>query len=388
MSEDTSYMKLLSGASSKDGCKAADIYPFGISPLDIILGGGLYAGKIYEIYGRPSHGKSTIALEASKAFTRYCEDPKHGIDKYAVLWIETESAFDKVRATYMGCKMSRFITFEALTIEAGFNMIIETLSKCEKNGIRLFIVWDTIAAVQTEANLKSQGQWSGGMAEIPRLLAHYMKTMTQSFGNTNSTMIFVNQISEVFGGNGGVESKGGYAIKFHASLRLEVKKVSQIMGCTPVGTLVERGIITRVHTKKSKLSNPRQYLDLAIDNENGLQGTVTIFNFLKGIKKIPVGGGGWATIEYTGKSGAKQVKFQSPEKLIEAISFDPEIGEFLDYQIYDYFKDTSPLTKVRIINELWAYEEQFCGGRQTILDPREIEAAEILYGELQKEEKE
>lgn len=134
----------LKTATEELGSDVADIYPFDIPNLDIILGGGLYSGKIVEIFGWESQGKSTFGLEAAKAFTRYWDNK--GDDNYAILWIETESALDKLRATWMGCPIDRFLIAEAETVEEGFDTIEMALEKSLKTGIKLFIVWDEIVS--------------------------------------------------------------------------------------------------------------------------------------------------------------------------------------------------------------------------------------------------
>lgn len=380
--DDLSYLAEIGYGVDGTSSSASDIYPFGISSLDVQLGGGLYSGKIYEFYGRPSHGKSTLALEASKAFTKYCSNPINNISKYAVLWIETESAFDIVRASYMGCDVKRFMVREADTIESGFDIIQKTLENCIKKGVRLFVVWDTIAAAKTEAD-KKDGMYGGGMGFVARLLSHLVKQVTIPLAQSDSTMIFVNQVYDGFGQNEGMIAKGGQAIKFYSSVRLELKSVGDIVTFSLAGTPIVKGIISQVYTKKNKLALPRQRTDVYLYGETGLEPIQTIFMFLKSVKKLVTGGAGWTTIAF----GEKTYKVQSWEKLkgiIEAT--DPEVGEWLDYQIFDYYKDTSPLTKVRIINDLWKYEEKFLGKRVTVLTEKELEVAKLLYKDLQVED--
>src|SRR5579863_8445625 len=85
------------------------MYEFGCPVIDIPFGGGIAPGKVYELYGWQSAGKSTLSLEICKAFENYWiqynamhkKKPK----KFVVLWMEAESALDKVRCEFMGCKV-------------------------------------------------------------------------------------------------------------------------------------------------------------------------------------------------------------------------------------------------------------------------------------------
>jgi RecA/RadA recombinase len=144
-SDGTDKIKLFTDNLASD---ANFIYSFDCVPMDILFGGGIYSGKIYEFYGENSHGKSTLALEVTKAFAAYWKEK--AVDKYGVLWEEAESALDKTRALYMGCPVDKFLICEADTLESFKANVEATLDKSIKNKMPLIIVCDTIAALQTE----------------------------------------------------------------------------------------------------------------------------------------------------------------------------------------------------------------------------------------------
>jgi len=373
----------LFGADAHLGSKAADIYPTSCPNYNIQLGGGYYSGKIYEIFGEPSHGKSTLALDATICFTNFCE--QHKITKYAVLWIETESAFDKMRALWIGAKIDKFIIREAESVEEGFLLIEETLKKCRDKGYRLFIVWDTIAAAPTQNEKDAKGMYAGGISEKPRIIRYYMKRLTHDLGATDSTFIIVNQVSAVIGSySGETDTPGGYGIKFHASTRIQVRKVGTITGVDPKsGADVCKGIISETYTKKNKLALPYQSTQLVIYNEEGLQPLDTILNTLKTLKVLKTGGGGYVSVTFKGKD----YKWQQVKRLKEIIETqEPELLDYLHYLIYDAYKETSPFTKVRIFPILAAYELRFLGAVQTTLTDREQELANLIEEDLDKED--
>jgi len=105
--------------------------------------------------GWESMGKSTLSLAKAQAFARHWLRKKE--DKWAVLWIETESALDKARAHYMNVPINRFLISECETVEDGFELIEATLKKCEARKAHLLIVWDTIAAAPTRNEIKDLG---------------------------------------------------------------------------------------------------------------------------------------------------------------------------------------------------------------------------------------
>jgi len=133
------------------------VYKFDCPPIDIPLGGGIYSGKIYEIFGWESNGKSTFALECTKAFAKYWRS--RGFNDYGVLWVESENALDRPRAQYMGCEMDAFLTQEADTVEDCEKIVLSTLEKAQKSKMKLFIVWDTLAAAPTANEKNNPGQW-------------------------------------------------------------------------------------------------------------------------------------------------------------------------------------------------------------------------------------
>lgn len=383
------------------GSTAGHTYEFGCPALDISYG-GIKSGKIYEIFGWESQGKSTIALEISKAFSNYWN--AKGDDNYAIVWIETESAMDKVRATWMGCPVKKFIVCEAETIEEAENLIIKMLEKAKLKKMRLLFVWDTIAASTTmsEKNPKinpdgTANAWSGGMMEKPRIIRAMFRRITTPLGMTDSTLILVNQIYSGVGNFASDDSPGGGGIKFHCSVRTKIKKTGDIIETLPNGQQQKIGITSLLEHVKNKIT-VRQACEIVIKGETGLDIIETNLNYLTKTKQIAIAGGwkkfqfpeGYATKKEDGTfERAKMVEYsyQAAKKVKDDIEVKyPQMKEWMDYLIYKDFTASSPLVKVKIIKKVWHYEEKFFGSKQTILTDKELEVAKIIYDDLNRQE--
>jgi recombination protein RecA len=363
------------------GCKVAtdvlgsDVeywYPFDCAPLDIVFGGGIPSGKIVELFGWESSGKSTLTLEAAKAFIRYWNSI--GQDNYVVLWIESESALDKVRAQYMGCDLSRFALEEAETVEAGFDIISKALVKAKNEGIHLFISWDTIAAVLT-ANEKSE-EYSGGMGEKARVIRRRLKDISTLLGHTSSTLVFVNQMYKNFDKFGEKDQvPGGGGIKFHASIRAQMTKHSAPIELVLAdGSKLAKAIDVDVFTKKNKLTLPYRTCKLIINNESGLDIIETLSRFLVLHKHIDVRGG-WKYIDFD----THEYKFQNIEQLKEILEVkSPELRTYMDYLCYLHYSKVSPLMKVKLLDSIWKYELKIYGSKKTKISDKEYSLASLL----------
>lgn len=366
------------------------VYPFNCSPLDILLGGGLYSGKIYEFFGKPSSAKSTLSLECAKAFIDY---NKSNNVKFKVLWVESESAYDKIRAKYMGIDQSCFSFLEAPTVEDGFEGISYFLENLETD-CRSLIVWDTIAAVPTRNEKDTNDMFSGGIGEKARLISKALRKITMPLSDTDSTMIFVNQLRENIGGMGygdNDSTPGGQAIKFHSSTRLKMTQIRKIPGLLPNGEERTVGIISEAFSVKNKLSLPFQKCQMYIYGETGLDKIETTIMYLKNNDLIDVAGAGWATIKNIPKVVAElesgEIKFQSLDKFKKGPLTDfPKLKDYLDYLVYLENAKISPLLKIRIIDKIWKYEVEFYGSKKTKITNEEYEAAKLIYKDLEKNE--
>jgi RecA/RadA recombinase len=402
----------------------AHIYPFDCPPVDIPMGGGISAGRIYEYFGVFSAGKSTWALEGVKAFADYWDKKKD--PNYAILWIESESTFDKVRAAYMGVPVNKMIIFETDILEEGHTKIKNYLQRCIKKQMKLFIVWDTIAAVLTQKEkdaydtvakkaekkntpkaakdaAKEKGEDDddgksksnpGGLMEKPRLIRNMLKDINLDIADTHSTMIVLNQVTTNLGRYGAtLDSAGGHGLKHYASVRGSIGKVEDKETVMPNGER-RKAIVSEITYKKNKLTGFTKYgSEIWLDLTDGLNKTETNLRFMKKVKIIPMSSGGWTTTKIpagyavNGKfAGQVEIKWQTSHQLDDLMTKHPHLKDWFDYQMYLHFVNDSPLVKIKNISIVWKYEEKFYGEKRTMLTEREKNVARILFGELISEQ--
>ena len=374
-------------------------YCFGSPVIDIpFSGNGIPSGKILELYGWQSAGKSTLSLEICKAFDNYWSEynkknPKKP-KKYVTLWLEAESALDKIRAKWMGCNIENWLINEADTVEKTEEMLLAILKKAVENDVIVMIVWDTIAATPMLAEQTGEGS---RMANKATYVRSFFRKITPLIGKTDSTLILVNQLTKNFETNAADETSIP-AIKFYASIRCRITKREEDRTVTPTGDEVTRGIVSELKFDKNKLIQRGQKALVVIDNERGFDLLETSMRYLKKAKLASVKGAGWTELNIPERVynpdnkepiGYTQIKFQGIEKLKEIIETKyPHAKDWIDYLIYLNYTTVSPLIKVKIINKVWEYENLFFGEKKTFLTEDEKTAASMLYKELESDEDE
>lgn len=379
-------------AFSSLSSSSTHIYPLKSAPINVLLGGGLYSGKIIELYGKESSGKSTLGLEFSFAFCEYW-DTHPGI-KYTVLWVETEYVLDKVRVQMMAPgRIKRFLVAECECLEDAEAVILRVLVKAKDKDVRVFIVWDTIAAAPTKK--EKEGLPSMGGMHKAMVIRSMLRKITPLLAKTDSTMVLVNQVSANDMGN--QEPTGGGGIRFHASVRLKLTIQAAITEFLPDGSETQRGIKSECFSKKNKLTNPGQSIPISIIGEKGIDVLDTSISFLK-LKGLIDVKGGWSRIWVPTNLGENppitmvegkgwtQFCFQNVKQLREKVLLTvPHVPEWFDYKTYEYYCGFSPLMKIRLIKQLWNFEQNFFGKQKTRLTANEVDAAAMIYADLQQQ---
>lgn len=231
------------GAIMKLGNQAyqkVEVIPTGCLTLDIALGiGGVPRGRIVEIYGPESSGKTTVSLHI------VAEAQKIG---GTCAFIDAEHALDPVYAEKLGVNTSELYVSQPDNGEQALN-ICDTLVR---SGAFAVIVVDSVAALTPKAEIDGEmGDNHVGLQA--RMMSQALRKLTSITSKSNTTVIFINQLREKVGVLFGSPetTTGGKALKFYASIRLDVRKVDVIKDGTNI-----IGNKTRVKVVKNKLAPP------------------------------------------------------------------------------------------------------------------------------------
>ena len=217
-----------------------DVIPSGSLGLDIALGvGGYPRGRIIEIYGPESSGKTTLALHAM------AEVQKTG---GIAAFIDAEHAFDRFYAANLGVDVDNLFISQPDNGEQALQIADQLISSAAVD----IIVIDSVAALTPKAEIEGEmGDNKVGLQA--RLMSQALRKMTSTIAKTNTTCIFINQLREKIGvmfGNPETTT-GGNALKFYASVRIDVRKANAIKSGDEV-----IGNLTKVKTVKNKVAPP------------------------------------------------------------------------------------------------------------------------------------
>jgi len=325
-----------------------DAVSTGIPILDFYMGGGLYPGRVYELFGEESHGKSTLSYHWMASL----EQDWDGVTILA----ESESALDKERAHLIGADPNNIITFIPEHVEDAFKTIGQYLSKIKKSQQKnkerfpVGIFWDTIAAAPTSTEVEhAEGEgdkWGGGHAEKPRLIREWLRSVTKVLPDSNSFIVLVNQVYEKTGGYGKqLVSPGGRGIRHHTSARVFVSRKNAIINedSQVVGFTVEVKIIK---CKQAPTDGKTFKVDLYF--ASGYDPLSSIVHYVVDHKLVDVTGNGWITA-YVGDD---EIKAHGVPKFTQEVKNNERLKKGLEFTAASHIAQTSPVIRKRFYNYL------------------------------------
>ncbi len=281
-----------------------DAIPTGSMGLDMALGiGGVPRGRIVELYGPESSGKTTVALHI------IAEAQKMGGE---VAFVDVEHALDPTYAAALGVDVDNLLVSQPDSGEQA----LEIMEALVRSGAIDVVVLDSVAALTTKAEIDGN-MGDSNVGQLARLMSQAMRKLTPLLSKTNCVAIFINQIREKIGvmyGNPET-TPGGRALKFYASVIMDVRKGEAIKnGTEPIGAR------TKIKIKKNKVAPPFKECEFDIIFGKGISRTGEVLDMaveLDVIKKS----GAWFSYDGNklgqGRDNVKKALEENPELMKE-----------------------------------------------------------------------
>jgi recombination protein RecA len=282
-----------------------EIIPSGSLGLDVALGvGGYPRGRVVEIYGPESSGKTTLTIHAIAEAQK-----KGGIAAF----IDAEHAFDRYYAESLGVDVENLIISQPDNGEQA----LEITDNLIRSGAIDIVVIDSVAALTPKSEIEGE-MGDSKMGLHARLMSQALRKLTGSISKTNCTVIFINQLREKIGvmfGNPETTT-GGNALKFYASVRLDIRRSTQIKD-TNSAVL---GNKTRVKVVKNKVAPPFKTVEFDIMYGKGISKVGEIIDL--GVDfEIVKKSGSWFSYDDTklgqGRDAVKRLLMDNPELMEE-----------------------------------------------------------------------
>jgi recombination protein RecA len=288
-----------------------DVIPSGSLTLDIALGvGGYPRGRIIEIYGPESSGKTTLAIHAIAEANKMGE---------MCAMIDAEHAFDRNYAANLGVDMSKLYVAQPDNGEQA----LEIAEKLISSGSMAVVVIDSVAALTPKAEIEGD-MGDSRMGLQARLMSQALRKITSIVSKTNTCVIFINQLREKIGvmfGNPETTT-GGNALKFYSSVRLDVRRKGQLKNGDEV-----TGNETVVKVIKNKVAPPFKRAEFVIEYGKGVNKATEIIDLAVEYDIIHKAGS-W--FSYNGEKIG-----QGMESVKTLLNENPDLMEEIEFQVRD-----------------------------------------------------
>ena len=298
-----------------------EVIPTGSLTLDMALGvGGLPRGRVIEIYGPESSGKTTVALHV------VAEAQKMGGE---VAFIDVEHALDPTYAEALGVNIDNLLVSQPDSGEQA----LEIAEALVRSGAIDVLVVDSVAALTTKAEIDGE-MGDSHVGQLARLMSQAMRKLTAVISKSKCVAIFINQVREKIGvmyGNPET-TPGGRALKFYASVRMEVRRGEPIKdGSSQIGNR------TKVKINKNKVAPPFREAEFDILYGQGISRTGEVIDVaveLGIVKK----GGAWFSYQ-------DQKLGQGRENAKKTLEDNPELMKEIEAQILEHKDELMASTK-------------------------------------------
>ena len=299
-----------------------EVISTGILPLDIALGvGGIPRGRIIEIYGPESSGKTTVTLHMIAEAQR-----QGGVAAF----IDAEHALDPIYARNLGVDIDNLLVSQPDTGEQALE-IVEALVR---SGAIDIIVVDSVAALVPKAEIEGDmGDAHVGL--LARLMSQAMRKLTGIISKSRTTAIFINQIREKVGTMYGnpETTTGGRALKFYSSVRLDVRKFDTVKQGTNI-----LGNRTRVKVVKNKIAPPFKVAEFDIMYGEGVSKESSLIDIAADLDILNKSGSWYS---YNGNRLG-----QGKDTVKEILRNQPELMAEIEGKLYEMLKNDAVMQKL------------------------------------------
>ena len=300
--------------------------PSGALPLDLALGGGLPKGRVIEVYGPESSGKTTLVLHA------IAEVQKRG---GIAAFVDAEHALDPTYAASVGVDIDNLLISQPDSGE----MALEIVDNLVRSMAVDIIAIDSVAALVPRAEIEGE-MGASHVGLQARLMSQALRKITANVGRSNCIVIFLNQLRQKIGVTYGSPevTTGGTALKFYASVRLDIRRIQTLKKGTE-----EYGIRAKVKVAKNKVAPPFRIAEFDIIFGKGISAVGCIVDLAEEMGII-VRKGAWYS--YQGDNIG-----QGRDNTIKYMEDKPEFAQDIEKQIREKLSAGVAVSATKVVPE-------------------------------------